>query len=96
MQLITSTGLIAAVVLWGLLFPASLDGVFSQLLVSITRNFGWFYLWVVLGLVILAFFLAISRYGYLKLGDEDDEPEFSMGSWFSMLFAAGMGIGLVF
>ncbi|KAK0315083.1 hypothetical protein LTR94_038776, partial [Friedmanniomyces endolithicus] len=40
--------------------------------------------------------MAFSRYGNLKLGDEDDEPEFSIGSWFSMLFAAGMGIGLVF
>lgn len=96
MQIIFSAGLIVAVVLWGLVSPASLDSVFGQLLVSITRNFGWFYLWVVLGLVILAFFLAVSRYGDLKLGDEDDEPEFSVGAWFSMLFAAGMGIGLVF
>ena len=96
MQIIFSAGLIVAVVLWGLVSPASLDSVFGQLLVSITRNFGWFYLWVVLGLVILAFFLATSRYGDLKLGDEEDEPEFSVGAWFSMLFAAGMGIGLVF
>ena len=96
MQIIFSAGLIVAVVLWGLLSPASLDSVFGELLVSITHNFGWFYLWVVLGLVVLAFFLAFSRYGDLKLGDEDDEPEFSVGAWFSMLFAAGMGIGLVF
>ena len=96
MQIIFSAGLIVAVVLWGLLSPASLDSVFGELLVSITHNFGWFYLWVVLGLVVLAFFLAFSRYGDLKLGDEDEEPEFSVGAWFSMLFAAGMGIGLVF
>jgi glycine betaine transporter len=96
MQIIFSAGLIVAVVLWGLLSPASLDSFFGELLVSITHNFGWFYLWVVLGLVVLAFFLAFSRYGDLKLGDEDEEPEFSVGAWFSMLFAAGMGIGLVF
>lgn len=96
MQLIISAGLIGAVVLWALLSPATLDTVFSQLLASITHNFGWFYLWTVLGLVVLAFFLAFSRYGDLKLGDEDEEPEFSVGAWFSMLFAAGMGIGLVF
>ena len=96
MQLIVSTGLIAAVVLWGLLSPATLDSVFSQALASITHNFGWFYLWIVLGLVLLAFFLAFSRYGDLKLGENDEEPEFSIGTWFSMLFAAGMGIGLVF
>ena len=96
MQLIISAGLIGAVVLWGLLSPATLDSVFGQLLASITHHFGWFYLWTVLGLVLLAFFLAFSRYGDLKLGDEDEEPEFSVGAWFSMLFAAGMGIGLVF
>jgi len=96
MQLIVSAGLIAVIVLWGLLSPVTLDSFFGQALVSITHNFGWLYLWLVLGLVGLTFFLAFSRYGDLKLGDEDDEPEFSMGSWFSMLFAAGMGIGLVF
>lgn len=96
MQLIVSAGLIAVIVLWGLLSPVTLDSFFGQALVSITHNFGWLYLWLVLGLVVLAFFLAFSRYGDLKLGDEDDEPEFSMGAWFSMLFAAGMGIGLVF
>ncbi|RZL63861.1 MAG: BCCT family transporter [Variovorax sp.] len=96
MQLLASAGLIAAVVIWGLVSPATLDSVFSTALVHITRNFGWFYLWLVLGLVVLAFFLAMSRFGDLKLGDEDDEPEFSIGAWFSMLFAAGMGIGLVF
>jgi len=96
LQLIVSAGLIAVIVLWGLLSPVTLDSFFGQALVSITHNFGWLYLWLVLGLVVLAFFLAFSRYGDLKLGDEDDEPEFSMGAWFSMLFAAGMGIGLVF
>ena len=54
------------------------------------------YLWVVFGLVLLSAFLALSRYGDLKLGAEDAEPEFSLLSWFAMLFAAGMGIGLVY
>jgi glycine betaine transporter len=66
------------------------------MLSALTRNFGWLYLWVVLGLVMFAGFVAFSRYGSLKLGAEDEEPEFSVGSWFAMLFAAGMGIGLVF
>ena len=96
MQLIVSAGLILAIVLWGVIAPASLGGVFDTLLAVITRDFGWLYLWVVLGLVVLAMVLAFSRYGDLKLGADDDEPEFSLGSWFAMLFAAGMGIGLVF
>ena len=96
MQLIVSAGLILAIVLWGVIAPDSLGEVFDTLLAVITRDFGWLYLWVVLGLVVLAVVLAFSRYGDLKLGTEDDEPEFSIGSWFAMLFGAGMGIGLVF
>ncbi len=96
MQLRISAGLIALIVLWGLVSPASLGNTFDTALGMATRNFGWLYLWVVLGLVVLAIFLALSRYGDLKLGSEDDEPDFSLPAWFSMLFAAGMGIGLVY
>ncbi|WP_295855703.1 BCCT family transporter [uncultured Xylophilus sp.] len=94
--LFASMAVIAAVVVWGLAAPASLGRFFGDALAATTRNFGWFYLWLVLGLVLLALFLAVSRYGDLKLGDEDEEPAFSVGAWFAMLFAAGMGIGLVF
>ena len=96
MQMRISAGLIALVVVWGLVSPATLDATFNAMLAIVTRNFGWLYLWVVLGLVMLALFLAVSRYGDLKLGTDDDEPEFSLVSWFAMLFAAGMGIGLVY
>lgn len=89
-------GAIATLVAWGLASPATLASVFDRLLAAITTNFGWLYLWVVLGLVLLCGLLAFSRYGDLKLGGEDEEPEFSTLSWFAMLFAAGMGIGLVF
>jgi glycine betaine transporter len=96
LQLIFSAGLILAIVLWGIVAPAHLGAVFDGALAMITRNFGWAYLWMVLGLVVMAVVLACGRYGNLKLGAEDEEPEFSVGTWFSMLFAAGMGIGLVF
>lgn len=96
MQLALSAGIILLVVIWGVTAPASLGEVFNQLLGTISTNFGWLYLWVVLGLVSVAALLVFSRYGDLKLGTEDDEPEFSLVSWFAMLFAAGMGIGLVF
>jgi glycine betaine transporter len=91
-----SAGFILLVVLWGILAPDNMSAVFDTVLAALTHNFGWLYLWVVLGLVLFAAFVAFSRYGNLKLGGEDEEPEFSAGSWFAMLFAAGMGIGLVF
>lgn len=96
MQLPLSIGLILIIVLWGIAAPVSLASVFDTALASITKNFGWLYLWAVLALVIFAVFLAFSRYGELKLGNNEDEPEFSIGTWFAMLFSAGMGIGLVF
>lgn len=96
MRLRISVVAILLFVLWGLLHPQSMAAVFDQALAGVTVNFGWFYLWVVLGLVVFALWLAFGRYGSLKLGGEDEEPAFSRGSWFAMLFAAGMGIGLVF
>lgn len=96
MELLVSATLIVAVVLWGIVSPTSLAAVFDSALAAITRNFGSFYLWVVLALVLVAVALAAGRHGQLKLGADDEEPEFSLGAWFSMLFAAGMGIGLVF
>jgi glycine betaine transporter len=96
MQIVFSAGFILLVVLWGILAPQQMAAFFDTALAALTRNFGWLYLWVVLGLVLFAAFVAFSRYGALKLGGEDEEPEFSVGSWFAMLFAAGMGIGLVF
>nr|WP_145545098.1 BCCT family transporter [Variovorax boronicumulans] len=96
MQLVISAGFILAIVVWGVVAPGHLGTTFDGALAVITRNFGWFYLWLVLGLVVLALVLAFSRFGDLKLGAEDEEPEFSVGAWFAMLFAAGMGIGLVF
>ena len=89
-------GAIAALVAWGVLSPATLAAVFDLALATITRDFGWLYLWVVLGLVLLCALLAFGRHGDLKLGGDDEQPEFSTASWFAMLFAAGMGIGLVF
>lgn len=96
MQMFFSAGFILLVVLWGILAPDNMAATLDTMLAALTRNFGWLYLWVVLGLVVFAAFVAFSRYGNLKLGSEDDEPEFTIGSWFAMLFAAGMGIGLVF
>jgi glycine betaine transporter len=94
--MILTSGFILAVVVWGIVAPATMSAVFGGMLSLLTRNFGWLYLWVVLGLVLFAGFVAFGRYGGMKLGGEDEEPEFGAGSWFAMLFAAGMGIGLVF
>jgi choline/glycine/proline betaine transport protein len=63
---------------------------------AIISSFKWYYILVVAGFLFFALFLLFSRLGSLKLGDDDEEPEFGYFAWFSMLFGAGMGIGLVF
>ena len=62
----------------------------------IIDGFGWTF--VVSTAVFLAFalFLAMSRFGHIKLGHDDDKPEFTTVSWICMMFSVGMGIGLMF
>jgi choline/glycine/proline betaine transport protein len=62
----------------------------------IVTHFGWFYILAVSVFLFFALWLLVSRHGAIRLGDDDDEPEFSYPTWFSMLFSAGMGIGLLF
>ncbi|WP_123721839.1 MULTISPECIES: BCCT family transporter [Pseudomonas] len=70
--------------------------VFKTASDAILENFKWLYLAVVSGMLGTLLMLACSRYGTLKLGRENDTPEFSFGAWIAMLFSAGMGIGLIF
>ena len=56
----------------------------------------WYFLALCTGFLVIMAYMALSKYGKIKLGDDDDEPEFSTGSWIAMLFAAGMGSGLLF
>ena len=59
-------------------------------------NLGWFYIYSVAAFLVFAIYLAISKYGKIKLGADDEIPEFKYWSWIAMLFGAGLGIGLVF
>jgi glycine betaine transporter len=81
---------------FGFLFPEQLLEITSQMFGFITNDLGWLYLATVLGILIFALYLAFSKYGKIRLGSDEDRPEYSNFSWFAMLFSAGMGIGLVF
>jgi glycine betaine transporter len=83
-------------VLWGVISPASLSSSMQAGLSATIAHFGWFYLMSMFGFLVFTLYLAVGRFGEIRLGGEEAEPEFSRISWFSMLFAAGMGIGLVF
>jgi len=83
-------------VLWGVLSPGALATTSTHVLDVTTEKFGWFYLLATFSFLIFSIYLAFSKFGKIKLGADDDEPEYSDKSWFAMLFSAGMGIGLVF
>ncbi len=87
------TGLIA---LYGILFPEDLGRHGATFADAAFGALGWFFMAVVTFFLLLCVWLAIGRYGRVKLGKTDDQPEFSTLSWLAMLFAAGMGVGLLF
>lgn len=88
--------LTSVVVILGLVSPTMFKNISNKGFNIVVNNFNWVYLIVMLALVIFAGFLIFSKYGNIRLGKDTDRPEFSNLSWFSMLFGAGMGIGLVF
>lgn len=69
---------------------------FESLNTGIVETVGWWYVLIVTGFVVFALWAGLSKAGNIRLGRDNETPEFSLGSWFTMLFAAGMGIGLVF
>lgn len=88
--------IVIAFVVFTLLLPQVAEAAFQAVQTSIVNAFNWYYVLIAAFFVAFALFLGFSRFGDIKLGRDDEEPEFSLMSWFSLLFAAGMGIGLVF
>lgn len=78
------------------IFPTTMGDALNTANTTVVEKIGWWYILIVTGFVIFSAWVAISPTGEVVLGKDDDEPEFSLVSWFAMLFAAGMGIGLVF
>lgn len=85
-----------ALIAYAGLWTENAGRTFSALLHYITETFGWYYVLTTAGIVVFVFWLLISPYGKLRLGKPDEMPEFSRLAWLTMLFAAGMGMGLVF
>ncbi|RUQ10784.1 dephospho-CoA kinase, partial [Kocuria sp. HSID17582] len=78
------------------LFPGPVQGFFGGIAHVLRYRTGWFYTFSVTALVIFAVGLALSRYGRVKIGDDDSQPAYSGLTWFGMLFAAGVGAVLMF
>ena len=88
--------IVIGVALFSIVFQETAGELWTSVQSNIVSGFGWFYTLAIASFVVFALFLALSRFGNITLGHEGETPEFSLVSWFAMLFAAGMGIGLVF
>ncbi|CAA9228915.1 MAG: Glycine betaine transporter OpuD [uncultured Acidimicrobiales bacterium] len=83
-------------VLVGAVWPEELAERTSTALTWVTNSFGWLFVLTSAAFVLFSAYLALTRYGNIKLGPDDSVPEFSTFSWVSMMFAAGLGAGLLF
>lgn len=93
---ITSALLIVGFILFGSLFGEWAGEVFSQLQSFITHRFRWLFIILMNVTVVFSLYIALSRYGDIRLGHQTEHPEYSLLSWFGMLFSAGIGIGLLY
>ena len=81
---------------FAIIFPVEAETFFGTIQGAIVDTFSWYYVLITAFFVAFCLFIGFSRFGDIHLGRDDEKPEFSTPAWFSLLFAAGMGIGLVF
>jgi glycine betaine transporter len=93
---LVSLAIVAALVLVGFFDPEGMDRLSKQVHTYIIDHFGWGYLLAAFLFLVFSLFMAFGPYGRLRLGREDERPQYSYFAWFAMMFAAGMGIGLIF
>ena len=93
---VPAVGLILAIVAWGLIWPDNFANFASSALSWVVDNTGWLFVLAGTVFVFFIFGVALSKFGHIRLGGDDEKPEFSTVSWIAMMFAAGMGIGLMF
>ena len=91
-----ATLVISLLLLFSVVQPQVAAETFAALQATIVDNGGWFYVLTVAIILIFVVYLGMSKYGSIKLGPDHSTPDYSFTTWLSMLFAAGMGIGLMF
>jgi choline/glycine/proline betaine transport protein len=93
---IAAKGMVAAFVIFTVLNVELAGNVYGAIRGWIENGLAWYYISAVTGMLAICLFLMFSKWGSIRLGDDDSRPEFSNFSWFAMLFSAGVGIGILF
>ena len=91
-----ATGILLVLVVLAVLAPQRSGALFQRLQDTIVAYGSWYYVLVVAIILLTVLYLSLSRFGDIKLGPDHSHPDYGYLSWFAMLFAAGMGIGLMF
>lgn len=91
-----SAAVTIAFVLATVVFTSWVDERFGDMSEWITTNIGWVFILGVTTFLLFLIWISLSRYGNVRLGGTDARPEYNNASWFSMLFAAGIGTILMF
>ena len=89
--LIPSLIVILCISLPAVIMPKAAEQFFTAIYKPFAANFGTLYLWITVGLIVMCFYFALSRWGRLKFGARDEKPEFSLISWISMIFCSAVG-----
>ncbi|WP_291793888.1 BCCT family transporter [Brevibacterium sp.] len=92
----TAGVLAVAFVVWGFASPSNLGEVAQTLLDGTMNRFGWLFVVASAVFTVFVIVVAMSRFGRIPLGKDDERPQYRTSSWIAMMFATGMGIGLVF
>ena len=86
----------AAVFIWAIISPTGINQVGTTMQGWVVENFAWFFGALIVAITLFMLVIGFAPTGRIPLGDDDSEPDYSTTSWISMLFAAGLGIGLIF
>lgn len=93
---VTSLGIVLVFAIGGAVWSAEAQAAFDAVQARMLYALKWYYVAIVAFVLAFVLWLGFGRYKNLRLGGDEEHPEFTYFSWFSMLFAAGMGIGLIF
>jgi len=84
------------VVIAGITWPTTFNNAVNAIDNFITLNFGWYFMLLIAAIVVFCLWCAFGPYAQVKLGKDDEKPEYGNFHWFAMLFSCGIGIGLIF
>lgn len=93
---VASAAIVLAFAIWAILFPDNAAGTMRTVVMGISSGLGWFYVLTVTLVIGFVLWVALSKEGSVRLGPDQSRPQYNLFTWIAMLFAAGVGIDMLF